>query len=167
MLHILLVGVSKRRQLKKWIKSRYRFFLVVFLILFVGSLCSPQLMLKRIVVSGRVEFVKGNLMPGSKSSKISIMSKPVEVVAVSGIVKAIEGQSYIFKQQLPRNSKRLMTDGNGKFIFNLTPGMYTFFLIQNGKAYQNGFDQNGNFEITRVKNKMEELILRYNKGAYY
>ncbi len=167
MLHRLLVGVFKRRQLKKYIKSRYRFFLVVFVILFVGSLFSSQRMFKRIVVNGRVEFVEGNLMPGSKSTNISIMSKPVEVFAVPGIVKAVEGQSYIFKQQLPRNSKRFMTDGNGKFIFNLTPGMYTFFLIQNDKAYQNGFDQNGNFEITRVKNKIEELILRYDKGAYY
>tara|TARA_Y100001968_G_scaffold284666_1_gene284129 strand:- start:171 stop:596 length:426 start_codon:yes stop_codon:yes gene_type:complete len=141
--------------------------LFVSLTLFAGGLYIPQLMLKRIVVSGRVEFIEGNLMPGSKSTLVSIMSKPVEVVAAPGIVKAIEGQSYIFKERLPRNSKRLITDSNGKFIFNLTPGIYTFFLVQNDKAYQNGFDKNGNFEITKVKKKIEELILRYDKGAYY
>ena len=119
-------------------------------------------------VRGYAKVVSGNQMQRlKKSSQGPIPLEGAEVIAVSGSVKTINGQPII---PLKKISSRIIgsnTDKTGSFKFSLKPGLYTFFLVIDDKAYLNSYDGKGFFMGTTITSPNNDLLLLDDRNAIY
>ena len=90
-----------------------------------------------------------------------------KVLAVPGLVKAEPGSPFISLQAIPKSAQATQTNEAGDFSFSLTPGIYTFFIVIDNKAYRNGFTAEGNFMPTTVTEPINNLQLIDNRFAFY
>ena len=62
-------------------------------------------------------------------------------------------------KELNQEQIKTSTNQQGKFIFHLRPGIYTFFILKEEKAYLNSFDGYGYFKSIKVEKPIRDLIL--------
>ncbi len=91
----------------------------------------------------------------------------VKIVAVPGKVKQIDNGISIPIEKIPLNALIKETNDQGKFILNLLPGKYTFFILKGKEAYRNNFDGKGFFTQTEVNENIDNLVLIYDRFAFY
>ncbi len=123
-----------------------------------------------IKVQGSVQRQSGNQFPtiGPKAG----LNPPnqlanTKVLAVPGLVKAEPGSAFISLQAIPKSAEATQTNEAGDFSFSLTPGIYTFFIVIDGKAYRSGSTGEGHFIPTTVTEPIENLQLIDNRFAIY
>ena len=147
--------------------------LIPLIIGFQLNIYNPNLFLiaadqQYVSVRGYAKVVSGNQMQRLKeSSQGSIPLEGAEVIAVSGSVKTINGKPFIPLKQISSRIARSKTDKSGSFKFTLKPGLYTFFLVIDDKAYLNSFDGKGFFMGTTIRSPDNDLLLLDDRNAIY
>ena len=105
-----------------------------------------------------------------KSSKVTrekdLKHKGYKVLAVEGI-HAHDGKPELDLSYLDSNYEIINTKNNGEFQIDLKPGLYTFFILKNVKAYLNNFDGVGNYSHIEVKDNINNFIIRDYQNAYF
>ena len=119
---------------------------------------------KNFIVQGFVQIYSGNQMDIDEITPT--IKKSYKVLAVEGL-HAHKGKSEIKLNHLNSNYEIIYTNKNGQFQVNLKPGIYTFFILKNDKAYLNSFDGVGNFSHIEVKNDVNNFIIRDYQNAYF
>ena len=113
---------------------------------------------KLIPVEGQAQIKKGDDFDISKKKLKSPLSFS-EIVAISGKVKANTSNAKVSIKDMSRERINTSTNKDGKFIFHLRPGIYTFFILKKDIAYLNKFDGYGYFKSTKVNKPVMNLIL--------
>ena len=116
------------------------------------------------IVKGFVEMYSGNQMDINELKPI--FKKSYKVLAVEGI-HAHDGKTELDLSCLDSNYQIINTKKNGEFQVDLKPGIYTFFILKNDKAYLNNFDGVGNFRHIEVKDNINNFIIRDYQNAYF
>ena len=111
-----------------------------------------------IEVQGQALIEKGDYHDISKEQYKSPLSIS-EIVAISGKVKANKFNANITIKDMKREKINTSTNQDGKFIFHLKPGIYTFFIMKKDNAYLNRFDGYGYFKSIKIYKPINDLIL--------
>jgi len=147
----------------------------LFLILFIislslvtfKSLCHEPNLIK---INGKVEIKVGNQMPqisNNKFDRTPSNNSEVKIIAVPGKVKLVDNNISIPIDNIPPGGIITETNVLGKFSLTLKPGKYTFFILKDKEAYRNSFDERGFFTQTEIKKDTNDLILTYDKFAFF
>ena len=118
-----------------------------------------------VLVKGWAKVVIGNQMPISRTLLMPLKDKLI--IAVLGHVETIEGRPSIPLNSISARIIETRTDENGLFRFLLSPGYYTFFIVNKNQAYLNRFDGNGFFKGTEVTTTPEELLVTDDRNLLY
>ena len=156
---------------------KYKFFrkhilLLVLLIISASIVTIKSLSLapNLIKINGIVEFKHGDKMPRINNNQISrkaSKSSRVKVIAIPGKIKPINDNIYIPIEDIPSDGIIAATNSSGEFIMTLKPGRYTFFILKDNEAYRNSFDEKGFFTQTNINADTNDLILTYDKFAFF
>ena len=148
-------------------RNKYIFFLFLslglfFLFKFYLEKDSPT-----INVQGRAESISANIQKGDLNS---FSSKPIDkskIIAVIGRVKSKRSDVLIPIKRL--GSKKLITytNSDGIFNFNLKPGIYTFFIINENYAYLNSFDGKGYFKSYKIFSEIDDIVIKVTSRSYF
>ena len=118
-------------------------------------------------VQGRAEILSSNRQKGDL---MGFSYKPLEkskIITIFGKVRSKENNVYIPLKEL--NKKKLITHTNsdGIFNFNLKPGIYTFFVINENKAYLNNFDGKGYYKSYEIFSKRNDIKITITSTSYF
>ena len=116
------------------------------------------------IVKGFVQMYSGNQMDINEVRPI--FKKSYKILAVEGM-HAHDGKPELDLSYLDSNYEIINTKNNGEFQIDLKPGIYTFFILKNDKAYLNNFDGVGNFSHIEVKHNINKFIIRDYQNAYF
>ena len=120
---------------------------------------------KYILVKGFAKVISGNKMPVKRKSSEPLQDKLS--IAVLGHVKTVGGKPNIPVKSISSKIIETKTDQKGMFEFSLSPGFYTFFLVNKDQAYLNRFDGNGFFRAMKVITPQEDLQLIDDRNVLY
>ena len=116
------------------------------------------------ILKGFVKSYSGNQMNINKAK--TIVKKSYKLFVVEGIHKHY-GSSEFDITLSNSNYKIIKTKVNGEFDVELNKGIYTFFLLKDGKAYLNNFDGLGNYSYVEIKDNVNNFIIRDYQNAYF
>ena len=116
------------------------------------------------IVKGFVQIYSGNQIDINEVKPI--VKKSYQVLAVEGI-HAHDDKPELDLSFLDSNYEIINTKNNGEFQIDLKPGIYTFFILKNDKAYLNNFDGVGNYSHIEVKDNINNFIIRDYQNAYF
>ena len=119
---------------------------------------------KTFVVKGFVKIYSGNQM--DFLDRKPIYKKTYKVIAVEGIHRH-DGSPFFDIKSLNSQFKIIKTNFHGEFDVELNPGVYTFFILKGDKVYLNNFDGFGNYSHIKVKNNIENIIIKDDQNAYF
>ena len=119
---------------------------------------------KTFIVKGLVQIYSGNQMDFDKVKPI--LEKSYKVLAAEGI-HAHRGKPELELNNLDSNYEIIKTKKNGEFQIVLKPGIYTFFILKDDKVYLNHFDGVGNYSHIKVKDNIDNFIIRDYQNAYF
>ena len=119
---------------------------------------------KTFIVKGLVQNYSGNQMDFKKVKPI--LDKSYKVLAVEGIYSH-RGNPELELNDLDSNYEIIKTKKNGEFQIVLKPGIYTFFILKDDKIYLNHFDGLGNYSHIKVKDNIDNVIIRNYQNAYF
>ena len=125
---------------------------------------------KLIKINGKVEIKFGNQMPKTSNNNFSRKSSnnsELKIIAVPGQVKLIDNNISIPIDKIPSGGIITETNALGKFTITLKPGKYTFFILKDKEAYRNNFNESGFFTQTEINKDTNDLILTYDKFAFF
>ena len=151
-------------------KKVFLFLVLSFISLSLVTLKSLYHEPNLIKVNGKVEIKVGNQMPQISNYKFA--RKPsnnseLKIVAVPGQVKLVDNNISMPIDNIPPGGIITETNALGKFTITLKPGKYTFFILKDKEAYRNNFDERGFFTQTEIKKDTNDLILTYDKFAFF
>jgi len=89
------------------------------------------------------------------------------VLAVEGKIKREEKSPEIDIDIIKNKIYKAKTNESGKFTFLLKPGIYTFFIMNENKAYLNKFDGQGFFQTQIINRENNKIELIYEKYSIY
>ena len=147
--------------------------MILLFIVFLIPISTATLKLNRpglIKINGVVEIISGDQMPKVSSKRFSMESSKnseVKIIAIPGKVKMINDNVFIPLENIPPGGIIKKTNSKGEFVFTLKPGKYTFLVIKDNKAYRNNFDSQGFFTQTDINKNTNNLIIVYDKFAYF
>ena len=101
---------------------------------------------------------------------ITFSSKPIEkskILVISGKVKSKESDFLIPVKRLGRKKLTTYTNSQGIFKFKLKPGVYTFFIINENKAYLNSFDGKGYYKSYKIFSKVDDIVITVTSQSYF
>ena len=111
-----------------------------------------------IAVNGIAQIDNGNHYDINK--KNSRTPLPIsEIIAIKGKVKATLFNAKISIEDIGREKINTSTNKDGRFLFHLRPGIYTFFIVKKDKAYLNRFDGYGYFQSIKIEKPISDLLL--------
>ena len=119
---------------------------------------------KTFIVKGLVQNYSGNQMDYNKVKPI--VKKSYKVLAVEGVYEH-QGKPLLELNDLDSNYEIIKTKMNGEFQIVLKPGIYTFFILKDDKVYLNHFDGVGNYSHIKVKDNIDNIIIRDYQNAYF
>ena len=119
---------------------------------------------KTFTVKGIVQIYSGNQMDFDKVKPL--LEQSYKVIAVEGI-HAHRGKPELELTNLDSNFEIIETNNNGEFQIVLKPGIYTFFILKDDKVYLNHFDGLGNYSHIKVKDNIDNVIIRNYQNAYF
>ena len=119
---------------------------------------------KTFTVKGIVQIYSGNQMDFDKVKPL--LEQSYKVLAVEGI-HAHRGKPELELTNLDSNFEIIETNNNGEFQIVLKPGIYTFFILKDDKVYLNHFDGLGNYSHIKVKDNIDNVIIRNYQNAYF
>ena len=115
-------------------------------------------------VKGIVQNYSGNQMDFNKVKPI--LEKSYKVLAVKGI-HSHRGKPELDLNDLDSNYEIIKTNKKGEFQIVLKPGIYTFFILKDDKIYLNHFDGVGNYSHIKLKDNLDNFIIRDYQNAYF
>ncbi len=128
-------------------------------------------------VKGTVTWLEGNQMPTIRSDEdISDPStekkgKPVvRVIKVYPLTKLSDTkmENGLFQSISGEPITEVISNENGEFTLNLSPGSYSLFTVEEDGLFANSFDGNGNIEPLLIKKGewvTRDLVINYK--AYF
>ena len=119
---------------------------------------------KTFIVKGLVRNYSGNQMDFNKVK--TILEKSYKVLAVEGI-HSHRGKPELELNDLDSNYEIIKTNKKGEFQIVLKPGIYTFFILKDDKIYLNHFDGVGNYSHIKLKDNLDNFIIRDYQNAYF
>jgi len=144
---------------------------IFFLFLPLGLFLTFKILLGRqgflINVQGRAELLSANI---TKGDLIGFSSKPLEkskILAIFGKVESPESDVFVPLKILSKKKLTTYTNSKGHFNFNLKPGIYTFFVINENKAYLNSFDGKGFYKSYKIFSKMDDIVITVTSNSYF
>ena len=144
---------------------------IVFLSLSLGLFLTFKIFIGRksvlINVQGRAELLSSNRQKGDL---IGFSSKPLEkckILTIFGKVKSKESNAYIPLKELTKKKLITHTNSKGIFNFNLKPGIYTFFIINENNAYLNSFDGKGYYKSYEIFSKRNDIVITITSESYF
>ena len=147
-----------------------RYNKIFYIILGLGLFFIFKILLERdlflINVQGRAEML---LVSHPSLGLNNFSSKPIDnsqILAVDGRVKSIDSNVSIPIKILSQQRKTSYTNSDGRFTFNLKPGIYTFFIVDENNAYLNSFDGKGYYKSYRVFSKIDNILITVNSKSY-
>tara|TARA_Y100001968_G_C19375349_1_gene727309 strand:+ start:912 stop:1346 length:435 start_codon:yes stop_codon:yes gene_type:complete len=117
-------------------------------------------------VEGKAIIDKSNYLTNDLKDKISPLSN-TEIIVITGIVKANPRSSRILLKDIHQTKASTSTNRNGEFSFQLSNGIYTFFILKEDSAYLNRFDGKGNFKSTKISTPIKDLLLKDDEQSLY
>lgn len=126
---------------------------------------SPAAAAEPLPVSGRVDRLSGDQLPGPDHRAVPRPAPGRRVVAVAGTLPA--GGLPLWRAPLPhgRLLGQARTDGRGRFHLRLPPGVATLLIDVPGGFWLNSFDGRGDFSSVTVRPGLEPLRLLDDRGA--
>ena len=118
-------------------------------------------------VQGRAQLLSSNIQKGDL---IGFSSKPLEkskILTIFGKVKSKGSNAYIPLKELTKKKLITHTNSKGIFNFNLKPGIYTFFIINENNAYLNSFDGKGYYKSYEIFSKRNDIIITITSKSYF
>ena len=82
-------------------------------------------------------------------------------------VKSKGSDVYIPLKELTKKKLITYTNSKGIFNFNLKPGIYTFFIINENNAYLNSFDGKGYYKSYEIFSKRKVIIITITSKSYF
>ena len=150
-----------------------KFFLILVFAFISTSLVTFRSLYHKpnlIKINGKVEIKFGNQMPKISNKNFSIKpleNQEVKIIAVPGRIKLVDDNISISIDNIPPGGKIIKTNALGEFTINLKPGKYTFLILKDKEAYRNNFDEKGFFTQTEINKNTNDLILTYDKFAFF
>ena len=74
---------------------------------------------------------------------------------------------YIHLKELTKKKLITYTNSKGIFNFNLKPGIYTFFIINENNVYLNSFDGKGYYKSYEIFSKRKAIIITKTSKSYF
>jgi hypothetical protein len=121
-------------------------------------------------ISGRVEWISGNQMPGPDrpTSKAKGIKREIWIYQPTTLneVEASEGVFFSnIKTTLVRKAK---SDRKGRFRISLPPGEYSIFIKEKNGLFANQFDGQNRIHCVAVKpGEFTEITIQVNYEAAY
>ena len=118
-------------------------------------------------IQGRAELMTSNT---PKLGLSNFSSKPIknsQIIAVFGKVRSLESNVSFPIKRLSRKKITTYTNSEGKFNFNLKPGIYTFFILNESNAYLNSFDGKGYYKSYKIFSKMDDIVITVISRSYF
>ena len=118
-------------------------------------------------VQGRAELLSSNTQKGDL---ISFSSKPIKkskILAIFGKVKSTQSKVLIPVKRLSKKQSTTYTNSEGVFNFNLKPGIYTFFIINDNNAYLNSFDGQGYYKSYKIFSELDDIVITVTSKSYF
>ena len=131
------------------------FFLSIYLI------AQPYLLttsLNVVSVEGTAIIDKKDFLKNNLRDKINPLPN-TKIIAIKGIVKANQRSSKRLLKDIHQPQTITSTNRKGEFSFQLSNGIYTFFILKEDSAYLNRFDGKGNFKSTKISKPIKDLLL--------
>ena len=141
------------------------FSFIIFSFFILKLNLEPYLSL--IDVKGRAELLvmKSNDKGLKKISSIPITE--TKVFAIHGKIKANPGDITIPFNSFFGKELTTFTNSEGFFYFRLRPGTYTFFILQDNKAYLNSFDGYGYYKSNHLITNMDDLVITVTSNTLF
>ena len=117
-------------------------------------------------VEGKAIVDKINYLTNNLKNTISPLSN-TEIIAITGIVKANPRSSKILLKDIHQPQVSTSTNIDGEFSFQLSNGIYTFFISKEDSAYLNRFDGKGNFKSIKISKPIKDLLLSDDEESLY
>ena len=121
---------------------------------------------KTFTVKGIVQNYSGNQMGFNFNKVKPILEKSYKVLAAEGI-HSHRGKPELELNDLDSNYEIIKTNKKGEFQIALKPGIYTFFILKDDKIYLNHFDGVGNYSHIKLKDNLDNFIIRDYQNAYF
>lgn len=118
-------------------------------------------------VQGRAEILSSNRQKGDL---MGFSSKPLEkskIITIFGKVRSKENNVYIPLKELTKKKLITHTNSDGIFNFNLKPGIYTFFVINENNAHLNSFDGKGYYKSYEIFSKRNDIKITITSKSYF
>ena len=99
------------------------------------------------------------------------MSQSIKISVVVPVLNESDSIDQLYKKiidnLLDSNYEIIKTNKKGEFQIVLKPGIYTFFILKDDKIYLNHFDGLGNYSHIKVKDNIDNFIIRDYQNAYF
>tara|TARA_Y100001968_G_scaffold322404_1_gene358440 strand:- start:984 stop:1433 length:450 start_codon:yes stop_codon:yes gene_type:complete len=118
-------------------------------------------------VQGSAQLLSANIQKGDSTSFSSKPIKASQILAISGKVKSIESDVLTPLETLPKAKLTTYTNSKGVFKFNLKPGIYTFFIINDNYAYLNSFDGKGYYKSYKISSDIDDILIVMTADSYF
>lgn len=94
-------------------------------------------------VFGASSLIEGNCQPDASSSEcnFSFISSTIKIRNLTTIFDSVNFVYYNFEEEALDTT---ISDKNGNFNLDLEPGIYSIFIVDDGKEYCNNFDAESN-----------------------
>ena len=118
-------------------------------------------------VQGRAELLSANRQKGDSIVFSSKAIDKAKILAISGKVKSTESDVLIPIKRLARKKLITYTNLDGIFNFNLKPGIYTFFILNENNAYLNSFDGRGYYKSYKIFSEIDDIVITVTSESYF
>ena len=142
-------------------------FLSLSIVLFLTFKFFLGRQLPLINVQGRAELLSANRQQGDSIIFSSKAIDKAKILAISGKLKSTESAVLFPVKRLARKKLITYTNTEGIFNFNLKPGVYTFFILNENNAYLNSFDGRGYYKSYEICSDINDIVITVTSESYY
>lgn len=121
-------------------------------------------------ISGRVEWVSGNQMPGPDrpASKAKGIKREIWIYQPTTLTDAEASEGVFFSNIKTTLVKKAKSNCKGRFRVNLPPGEYSIFIKEKNGLFANQFDGQNRIHCVAVKpGEFTEITVQVNYEAAY
>jgi hypothetical protein len=132
-------------------------------------LASSSLFAQRQGITGTVEWVSGNQMPGPDRNFTQPSGIKREIwIYEPVLVQQTKADGVFFSQIDARLVKRVRSKSKGSFCVKLPPGEYSLFVKEKNGLFANRFDSDSRINtITVQPGKFTQIVIRVDYEAVY
>ena len=143
--------------------NKLNFFILSLLILL---LLNSFFLDQRIQVSGIVSQYNGDFL-NQKMRYSNPNFERIFVLVAEGKVERNRNSSEMYLEEINNKYHIKSINSNGEFEIKIKPGLYTFFLLKDGKIYLNSFDGLGFYKSNYIESGIDDIIIIDDRNLLY